>query len=177
MKEGVLVLTLLPRRLLLSAGLWWWGVNRRAHRWRPFLTKTKSNTKRRGQTVASKQGKSLAPRSRRRVATTQPAQTSKNRPIAVTSVRADSKQAKLVQHHGGEHRRAVVRRVKQARRAPGTAGGSVPGVRSSRMRGNAGGNAPYPVRREERSEWRRTSSPRPTSTASAPRACHSFGHP
>lgn len=74
------------------------GRNRRPQPMEPFLTKTRSNTaaKRSGRTAASKQGKSLAPRGRRGAARTQAAQTSKSRPIALTSMRADSKQAKVL---------------------------------------------------------------------------------
>jgi hypothetical protein len=63
-----------------------------------FMTKAKSNTaaKRSGRTVRSEQSKSMVPWGRRRAATTQAAQTSKSRPIATTSVRARSKQAKVL---------------------------------------------------------------------------------
>jgi hypothetical protein len=63
-----------------------------------FMTKTRSNTaaKRSGRTARSKQGKPVV-RGKRRVATNEAAvQKSKSRPIAPASVRADSKQAKVL---------------------------------------------------------------------------------
>ena len=62
------------------------------------MTKTKSNTaaKRSGRTADSKQVKSVVPSGRRGAATTRAAQTSKRRPIAMTKVQADSKQAKVL---------------------------------------------------------------------------------
>jgi hypothetical protein len=62
------------------------------------MTKAKSNTaaKRSGRTARSKPNKSVVPKGRRRAATTEAAQTSKSRPIATTSVRAGSKQAKVL---------------------------------------------------------------------------------
>jgi hypothetical protein len=63
-----------------------------------LMTNSKLSTaaKRSGRTARSKQRRSAAPSSRRRVAKPQAAQTSKNRPLAETSVRVDSKQAKVL---------------------------------------------------------------------------------
>jgi hypothetical protein len=62
------------------------------------MTKTRSNTaaKRSCRSSRSKQSKSVVPSGRRGAATTQAAQTSKRRPMAMTTVRADSKQAKVL---------------------------------------------------------------------------------
>jgi hypothetical protein len=62
------------------------------------MTKAKSNTaaKRFARTARSKQSKSVAPKSRRRAATTEAPQASKRRPIATMSVRGGSKQAKVL---------------------------------------------------------------------------------
>ena len=59
------------------------------------MTKARSTTTRSGRTARSKQSKSRVPSGRRRAAT-KAAQTSKSRPAATTSVRADSKQAKVL---------------------------------------------------------------------------------
>jgi hypothetical protein len=59
-------------------------------------TRSKAAAKRCGRTAASKRSKPVARRGRRRAAATMAAPTSKSRPHAKTTARADSKQAKVL---------------------------------------------------------------------------------